>query len=118
MEMDFFGSFVTLLSDHSDFTAVRPIKKTIAPIIKLEYGKLNMDLAFCSTTFDTAIIDTDFETAITDDKLLMGMEETMIRAFNAWRNAQLLLKSIRLIFFFYGQIFGFFLATGNLYRPL
>ena len=95
IEIDFFGTFVSLISENSNFTSVIPIKKTIAPIIKLEYGKLNMDQAFCSASFDLSIVDSEFEKTLNDNRLLLQIEEKSIRAYNAWRNGHLILNSIK-----------------------
>lgn len=95
MEKNFFGSFQQILFDDGSFTSIQAIKRSIVPIIKIECNKLSIDLAFSSAPFDYDLIDNNLDQVLLNNDILTRMEDTMIRSYNAWRNAHQLLKSIR-----------------------
>lgn len=64
------------------------------PIIKCDFEDYRLDIGFVTVDFEPSKVDPAFDEMLHNDHLLASMDENMIKSYNAFRNAHLVIKSL------------------------
>ncbi|KAJ2634868.1 polynucleotide adenylyltransferase [Coemansia sp. RSA 1286] len=87
---DFFEIMVDLLKGRSEVSELTPVSSAHVPVIKMQFGGVDIDLTFASLNRPT--IPDDFE--LLDNSILRGLDEKTIRSVNGSRVTDEILRLV------------------------
>eukprot|EP00053_Salpingoeca_punica_P013757 m.124557 g.124557 ORF g.124557 m.124557 type:complete len:652 (-) comp16296_c0_seq1:81-2036(-) len=88
---DFFDTFYAKLAAHPDIKELRCVVETVAPVIKLEFCGVEMDILFCRlVTHETIPSDLD----LSDTNLLKSLDKKCIYSVNGCRVTDQILRLV------------------------